>query len=442
MLNYSYKGILTVALPMMLSGFIQSVISITNAAFLGHYSKGAYDAASTGGLWYITIYMIFIGLNDGAQIRMAQFIGEKKPNKFAAVFQSNALILAICGVFLFLCVQFFGEQAMYSVARDKVLAKEQFQFLEIRSYAFWSAIISLSIQAKFLATGKTRYVLYYSLLVAFGNLLMDYVLIFGKFGFPELGLRGAAISSTLAEILGMVFYLSTLIFGKMRKEFPLLVKNWITSAEIRSNIKIGAPLLLQGFIALSVWTVFFTWIEQMGSEELTISLNIRHIYFLAFIPVWGFAGATKTYIAQYLGAKQYDKLPIIQRRIQILCVSFLLLVFHGAFLYPEKLISIINSDPVCIAKSAVILRIVAGAILIYGVSSVYFQTISGSGNTRVTFYVECVATFFYILFAYIFIKVNAYSLEVVWLVEYIYFIVMGSVSFLYLKFFNWQKRDE
>jgi Na+-driven multidrug efflux pump len=154
MLDYSYKGILKVALPIMLSGFIQSVISITDAAFLGHFSREAYDAASTGGLWHITLSMILIGWNDGAQIKMAQYIGEKRLDRFKSSFIANILILSVSTIILLLFVQFISESFLLETTNNKALAQGEFRFIEIRSYSFIASIFSLSIQAKLLAEGK------------------------------------------------------------------------------------------------------------------------------------------------------------------------------------------------------------------------------------------------------------------------------------------------
>lgn len=442
MLDYSYKGILKVALPIMLSGFIQSVISITDAAFLGHFSREAYDAASTGGLWHITLSMILIGWNDGAQIKMAQFIGEKKLESLKSTFIANILILSLSTVIILFFVHFISESFLLETTNNKELAHGEFRFIQIRSYSFIASILSLSIQAKLLAEGKTKFVLFYSLIVALTNVILDYCLIFGNFSFPRLGMDGAAIASTLAEIVGMVFYV-IIFFKKKTSEILFRVLDFKTSLfQVYENIKIGFPLLLQGFVALSVWTFFFMLIEKMGSEELTISLNIRHIYFIAFVPVWGFAGATKTFIAQYVGARELNVIPVIQKRIQLMCVLFLVICFHGAILYPEYLISLVNSDHSLNSKTAVILRIVSGAILIYGIGSVYFQSISGIGYTRFTFYIEVISTLVYIVSAYILIVVLKSDLKIVWFVEYFYFITMGGLSLLFLKKYDWRKRYE
>ncbi|ASS48633.1 MAG: hypothetical protein CHH17_07765 [Candidatus Fluviicola riflensis] len=439
MLDIRYSSILRVALPLMLSGFIQSIISITDAAFLGHYSTLAYDASGSAGLWYITLYMVFIGLSDGAQIVMAQRIGEDKPIGVAAAFQSNFVLLLIAAVLLTVFVQLFMPEFLHYMVTNKELANAELSFLEIRSYSFWAATIGLTVQATYLATGKTTLVLFSALIVAVSNIILDYFMVFGIGPFPEMGLKGAALASTIAEILGMLFLLGTLLYGKLKHVYPFWKAIVVNVNQLKENLKVGIPLLFQGLVALSVWTVFFIWIEQMGTNELTVSLNIRYLYFLAFIPIWGFAGATKTYIAQYIGAKDYAALPIIQRRIQLLTVLFLVITFHGALIYPEMLIRLVNKHPDQIRESAQILRIISGSIIIYGWGSVYFQTISGSGNTRVTFIIECISTLFYLTAAYLLMKVAKAPLHLVWLVEYVYFVTMGLTSLAYLRLFNWTK---
>ncbi len=436
MLPYTYGRILLVALPMMLSGFIQSIISITDAAFLGHYDKLAFDAAGSAGLWYITLHMVFIGLSDGAQIRMANHIGDNDNRGFTAVFHTNFLLLFVAATFLTVFIYVGMPQIMRALVHDEQLAAAEQSFLEIRSLAFWGTTIGLTVQAAYLAMGKTKIVLFANIAVAFINVLLAYPMIYGKFGFQENGLEGAAWANTIAELSGVCFLLLSLLFGKFMRVFDIWKQLQISWFQIRDNLKVGLPLLFQGLVALSIWTIFFIWIEQMGNDDLTVSLNIRHIYFLAFVPIWGFAATTKTYIAQYVGANQFEAIPTIKRRIQILTISFLVLTFHGSVLYPEQLISLVSENQSHITESARILRIVSGSILIYGAVMVYFQAISGLGKTTATFMVECIATSLYLLAAYLLIKQWKAPIHLVWLVEYVYFIAMGGFSLLYLWYYK------
>jgi Na+-driven multidrug efflux pump len=302
-------------------------------------------------------------------------------------------------------------------------------------------MISLSIQAFFLATGKTWVVLISSLITASSNVLLDYLMIFGKGGFPEMGLEGAAWASTLADLSGMLFLSTFLIFSSDKKKFDLFSHFSFNLPSMKELFRVGSPLMFQGFLALATWTLFFTWLEQTGKFELTVSQNVRSIYFLAFVPIWGFAGTTKTYISQYLGKGDQESIPKIQRRIQFLTLLFLFIFFHGAIFYPETMVSMINPEDTYVQKSAEILRFISVSIFMFGVFSVYFQTINGSGNTMVSFAIEIICAVIYLVSTYILVKVIAPDIKWIWVNEYIYFGAMGICSILYLRFFNWKKKE-
>jgi putative MATE family efflux protein len=407
---------------------------------ISRYSTLAFDAVGNGGLIYVTLYMALVGMGDGAQIIMARRIGQNRPKEVSKLFSSSLIThLFLAGV-LFVLTQYIMPDWLLTYSKNKALAGLQGDYIRIRSFALFFAMITLSIQAVFLAKGKTWVVLIAALVTASTNIVLDYGMIFGELGFSEMGLKGAAWASTIADGAGMLTLLLFLLFSKERKEFDLLSTWEIRKADIMELVKVGSPLMFQLFIALAVWTVFFTWIEQIGTFELTVSQNIRSIYFLAFVPIWGFAGTTKTYISQYLGQKEYRLIPIIQKRIQLLTIVFLLLFFHGAIIYPEQLISMINPNDIYLDKSAEIMRFVAVSILLYGFVSVYFQTVNGSGNTMISFLIELTCIICYLISAYILIKVWQVDIFWIWSVEYVYFGIMGLTSYLYLRNVDWKKK--
>lgn len=440
MLDLKYKTILSVAVPLMVSSFIQSIVLITDAAFLSRYSTLAFDAVGNAGLIYITVYMALAGMGDGSQILIARRIGQENTNAIGRIFGSSIVSNFMIAFVLFLIIQFVMPDLLNYYSKHKDLAHLQVEFIHIRGFALFFAMITLSIQAFFLAIGKTWVVLIAALITASSNILLDYVLIFGEWGFPSLGLKGAAWANTIADACGMLFLVIFLIFSKERKKLKLFAHFSINLPSLKELFKIGSPIMFQGIIALATWTIFFTWIEQIGKFELTVSQNIRAIYFLAFVPIWGFAGTTKTYISQYLGKGDLDSLKIIQRRIQLMTVISLFIFFHGALFYPKQLIGFINPAEQYIDKSAEIMRFIAGSIMMYGLFSVYFQTINGSGNTMVSFTIEAICVAVYTLTGYLLIKVFQVDIFWIWSVEYVYFGCMGLLSILYLRFFDWKKK--
>jgi MATE family multidrug resistance protein len=441
MLDFSFKSILKVALPLMFSSFIQSIVLITDAAFLSRYSTLSFDASGNAGLIYVTIFFALMGMADGIQILLARRIGQNRISEIKYIFSSSFFVLTGLVILLFSVAYYLMPIILPIYSKHLDLAQAQSEFIKIRSFALFFAIFSLPIQSFLLSIGKTWVVLISALIIALSNILLGYWFIFGGYFLPDLGLKGAAYASCTAEFLGMLFLVIYILLDKTKKDFQLFSTIKISPKAVKDIFSIGTPLFFQGFIALFTWTIFFTWIEQLGKFELTVSQNIRAIYFLAFVPIIGFSSTTKTFISQYVGAQLFDTIPIIQKRIRILTIGSLIIFFHGAILYPEQLIRIINPNETYIEKSTEILKFIVGSFLIFGITSVLFQTVNGSGNTIASFLIEFFSVGIYILASYILIKIYNLDIYWIWSVEYIYFGTLGILSFGYLRFFNWKKKN-
>lgn len=440
MLPFSYKKILSVALPMMGASFVQSIVLLTASAFLSRYSTDAFAAVGNAGLIYISMHMFVVGISDGAQILISNRIGQGRYDVLGQLLGSSVLVLSVIVLLLFTFAQTLLPDIIYGYAKHPEIAQAQVDYISIRSYGLFFAMLMLPVQAYYFAFGKSWVPLVSAIVTAVGNIVLDYSLIFGNFGFPEMGLKGAALAATISDGLSALFLVSFLFLSKehikrkLFKQFRLLKTTFI---EI---FRLSMPIVFQGTVALSTWTIFFIWLEQMGKFELTVSQNIRSVYFLAFVPVWGFAAATKTYISQAVGAQRIEDIRTIQWRIQLLSLIFMLITFHGSFLYPEAIISWINPQEAFIEKSADTLRYVSLSMFMFAYFSVFFQTINGIGKTQITFLIEAIAVGLYALSAYLLIKVWHMDIVYVWTVEYVYFGSMGLMSIAYLKLVNWKQK--
>lgn len=439
MLSLNYRTILSVALPMMGASFVQSIVLLTASAFLSRYSTDAFAAVGNAGLIYISMHMFVVGISDGAQILISRRIGQGRYDALGQLLGSSVLTLSLIVLSLFSFAQLLLPELIFGYAKHVEIAQAQVDYLSIRSYGLFFAMMMLPVQAYYFAFGKSWVPLVSAIVTAVGNVVLDYSLIFGNFGFPEMGLRGAALAATISDGLSALFLVSFFFLSKEHIKYKLFKQFRLMKSTFIEIFKLSFPIVFQGTVSLSTWTIFFIWLEQMGKFELTVSQNIRTVYFLAFVPVWGFAAATKTYISQYVGAKRLGEIKTIQWRIQLLSLIFMLIAFHGSFLYPETIISWINPEDEYISKSAETLRYVSLSMFIFAYFSVFFQTINGIGKTHITFLIEAITVGLYTLSAYLLIKVWRVDIVYVWTVEYVYFCSMGLLSFAYLKLFNWKK---
>lgn len=425
---------------MMLGMFVQSIVMITDAAILNHFDTLSYDASGNAGLVYVTLFMGMSGLGDASQILISNRIGDSRHDRVKHIVPTSILSNLTLGIIFFLFLQLLMPSALLSYSNSQELAHEQIQFLSVRSFGFFFGALMLSLNAYFLSLGKTWVIMMGSIILAISNIGLDLLLVFGAGSIPSLGIKGAALASVIGEALASLFLLTVLLKSKEHKIYKVFSVLKIEWKNIKELWKVGTPLVLQGFLALATWTAFFTWIEQRSIYDLTVSQNIRNIYMLAFVPIFGFAATTKTYVSNYMGSKNFEGIKLVQKRIIILVLAFTFLIFHGALFYPEKLISIVNSKEEYLDESARILRMVFGSMLLFGCFTPFFQTINGSGNTRVTLIIEITSIIIYLTSAYFFVKVWQFEIFNVWFVEYIYFGSLSLLSIAYLKFFNWQKK--
>ncbi len=441
MLNLNYSTILKVSIPLMASTFIQSIVLITDSSFLSRYDTLAFDSAGNAGLIYMTFIMAIKGFGDSAHILIAKNIGKNNEKKISSIFWSTIILNLITSILLIAIVFFTIPDIINSYIKSQEIANGQISYLKIRSYGLLFITISIVINSYLMAIGKTSILLITSFIIAISNILLDYLLIFGNNLIPQMGIEGAAIASTISEGIGALFIILILSLNKKQKSHKLFKKIKYDLNTFKESVKIGFPISMQGIIGLSTWTIFFIWIEQIGEYELTISQTIRSIYFLAFIPIFGFAATTKTYVGQYYGKGSIKEIIISIKRILFLSLLFLLIFFHGSILYPDKLISIINPNKLYINDTIDILIFMSGSILIYCISSVFFQTINGVGKTKVTFYIEIISVLIYIISAYILIKIIKANIFWIWSVEYIYFASMGILSYIYLIKMKWKTQN-
>lgn len=440
MLELSYKRILLMALPLMFGTFVQSTIAITDGAFVNSLGNIAYGAVGNGSLVYMALFMLCRGLSDGTQITIAKKYGEEKYTEVGQVlFNSQFLQLILTGV-IFVVFFFFSEIIILKIAKSKEIGLAMSEFMQYRSWGIFFAGLMISMNAFYIGLGKTNIIIFSTLLLAFTNIILDYGLIFGKLGLPELGMIGAPIASSISEALTFLFLFIYALKAPSFGRFAYNMKVKLSRLFINPLLKLSYPLMLQGLVSLSTWLIFFSMIEHMGPENLQVAHNIRYMYFFAFIPIFGFVSATRTYVSYLVGRNEQVKIPIVQRRIILLSVASMVLLFHGALLYPEYLISIVEHSSEfsseIMQQSADTLQFISGSILIFAIAMIPYHSVAALGKTRESFLMECLSIVVYLFFCYLFIEKWQWDIVNIWWVEYIYFGSLGILSISYLFYYR------
>lgn len=437
--SIGYKRIWNISYPIILGSIAQTIINVTDTAFLGRVGEVELGASAIGGIFYLAIIMLGYGIGVGVQIIIARRYGEGNENQIGATFEHAILILAILAIVSFIIMRAFSSGFLvHFISSDEVLT-ETLAFLNYRAWGIFFAFFSFVFRAFFIGITKTRIITWTTVLMAIINIFLDYCLIFGNLGFPEMGIEGAAIASAIAEFSSLVFYFIFLLLTIDIKHYKIFSFNTIKPELFFRIFKLSTPIVFQYFISFAVWFFFFLFVENMGQVPLAISNIIRSVYLIMMLPIWGFSSAINTLVSYLIGKGNPDEvMPVIIKTAKLSFLMVLVLVIT-CVISPWLVISIYTNSEELLYGSVPVLYVVSAAALVFSVAFVFFNAVAGTGRTKVTFVIEIVSLIIYFIIIYYLTKVVQSSIAVVWTVEIVYAFLIGLISLAYLLTGKWKE---
>ena len=438
---YSNQKIYQVTYPIFLTLIAQNIVNVTDTAFLGRVSEVALGASAIGGVFYIAIYFVGFGFSQGAQILIARRNGEKKYAEIGPIF-NNALIFnfLIATLIFMLSVLFIPDLMRYLVHSDHIY-EASVEFLNWRIYGFFFSFLNVVFRAFFVGITRTRVLTISAVITAATNILLDYLLIFGHFGFPQWGIAGAAIASTAAEATTLIYLIAVTLKQDDKHIFRLFKLNKIDFQTIGKILNLSIFIMFQYFISISTWFMFFIFIERLGERPLAVTNIGRSLYILLMIPGSALSTTVNTLVSNMIGEGHKERvIPFMMKILKIVLLILLpLMVFTFAF--PELFARIYTNNPELVAATIPTLRVVSVAMVFCGLGSILFSVISGTGNTKSAFIIEFITLFFYIVYVYYTAVILRTPVEIVWMSEFVYWTIIGLMAYWYLLKGNWRKKE-
>tara|TARA_R110001592_G_scaffold125325_1_gene335217 strand:- start:630 stop:1961 length:1332 start_codon:yes stop_codon:yes gene_type:complete len=434
----SYKKIWQISLPIIISGVAQNVVNVTDTAFLGQVSNVALGAAGNAGILYFVIIITGMGFTTGAQILIGRRNGEQNYNQIGKITDHTFYFVVPFALLLFTLVQLFSGSFLAGITKSEEILIAANQYLDYRIWGIFFAFINFTFIAFFVGTTQTKILSYVTILMMLVNVILDYTLIFGHFGFTPMGIEGAALASTISEGVAFLFILGYTV-TKVDLNKYLLFKFQKLDTELFARLfKIGSPIMLQNFLSLSSWFIFFMIIEKIGETELAISHIVRSIYMVLMIPLFGFSNATNTLVSNLIGEGRTDSVLPVIKKIVLLSLGCTFILSLVCFLFPAFLVSFYTTDINLIAMTVGTLRVINFTMFFFSISFILFNGVTGTGNTKASLLIEFINIVIYLTSAYYIGITLQSSLPVVWASEFIYFGCLGLLSYLYLKKGNWR----
>jgi len=375
------KAVFLLAIPMILEMSLESVFAVVDIFFVS--KLGSY-ATSTIGLTesVITIvYSIAIGLSMAATAMVARRVGEKN-YEAASRSGAQAIILAISVTIIIsiLGVIFAGEILAVMGGSEEIVRKGT-GYTRIMMASSMVIMLLFMINGVFRGAGNAAIAMKSLWLANICNIILCPVLINGYGPFPELGLEGAAIATTIGRSVGVIYQVYHLLNDKgiIRMKRKHFIPEWGIQ---KSLINVASTATLQFIIASASWMVLIKIISRFGDDVIAgYTIAIRLIVFF-ILPAWGLSNAAATLVGQNLGAKQPERAETSVWKVAKYNTVFMLLVSLLFLFGAEFFVRFITNEEKVIAVAVEALRIVSLGYVFYGMGMVMMNAFNGAGDSR------------------------------------------------------------
>lgn len=374
------RAIIVLSIPMVLEMLMESVFAVFDIFFV---SKLGADAIATVGITeslMTLIYAIAIGFAMSTTALVSRRFGEKNYDKASVTAVQAILVALIVSIPIALLGGFFAPQLLSLMGAEGAIVTEFSSYTTIMFSTNFVIMLIFVINAVFRGAGDANVAMKTLILANAINIVLDPLLIFGIWIFPELGIAGAAIATSIGRGIGVVYQFYKLFDGKTR--INLLKRHLVAQWDVIWNlVRVSLGGIGQFIIATSSWVGLVRIIAEFGSVSLAGYTIAVRILIFSILPSWGMSNAAATLVGQNLGAGQPERAEKSTWISALANMVFLGIVGLIFFTNAEFLISIFTGDTEIIAIGAKCLRIMSYGYLAYAFGMVIIQAFNGAGDT-------------------------------------------------------------
>lgn len=374
------RALLLLAVPMVLEVALESVFAVVNVFWVGRLGANAVATVGLTEAMFTTIYALGLGLGIGATAMVARRIGEKNPEGAAraavqAIFLGVLVAIPIGLIGLFHAPRLLGLMG----ASPEVIAGGS-GFARVMFGGNFIILLLFLINAIFRGAGDATIAMRSLWIANICNMILDPLLIFGIGPFPEMGVTGAAVATTIGRGMGVIYQFYRLsgrnnrfVIRKrhLRLEFDLLGR----------LLKLSGTGIFQILIGTTSWIGLVRIVSTFGSEALAGYTIAMRVVMFALLPSWGMANAAATMVGQSLGAGKPDRAEQsvwLAGRYNLVFLGFVGLLF---LLFAPALVAAFTGDPTVHSYAVNALRIISAGFLFYAYGMVLTSAFNGAGDT-------------------------------------------------------------
>ena len=438
--TYSYRNIWKVAYPILISLVMEQLIGMTDTAFLGRVGEVELGASAIAIVYYMVLFMAGFGFSIGAQIIIGRRNGEGNFRDTGKVFWNGLYFLMGIGTLLIFASELLSPLLMRFMVSSEAVYDAALDYVRWRLPGMMFAFCTAMYRAFYVGTTQTKTLTANSVVMVLSNIIFNWILIFGHCGFPALGITGAAIGSSLAELVSLIFFVLYTRIKCDRVKYALERPAPFDWKEIRSMLPICSWTMIQHIVSIFTWLIFFLYIEHLGERPLAISNIVRGVSGLLWMILAAFSSTCSTLVSNIIGAGREDKVMSLIKRILKLSYAIVLGCALLFCLFPKAVIGIYTDIPDLIPATIPSMIVMCSSYIFTVGAMVFFQAVSGTGSTKAAFRLELTALVIYAIYCTITAGILKLDVAICWSAEHVYALALMIICYAYLRSNRWKNR--
>ncbi|WP_457643472.1 MATE family efflux transporter [Persephonella sp.] len=426
------RKILQIALPAVLNNLLDTLQLLIDMLMIGRISPSAIAAVGLGGQLLILLYGIIGAFHVGTNVLVARYYGSKNLKEARKTTFSMTAVSAVTSLPFAVITYLFNSYYFSLMSSSPEVIKLGTEYITPIALSIPFLFIGTVMYATFHAYGDTKTPLIISIFTNSLNTVLNYILIFGKLGAPELGVKGAGIATAVSytiEVLIFVYF----IFKK-----NMILLNFSSTA-IKKGLKIGIPAGIEKTFSFLSFLAFVKVVSEFGEKTLAgyqIGLRIEAV---AFMPGFGFAAAVMVLVGQYLGAGKPEKAE--QSVKETLKIGSAVMGSIGVilFLVPEYFVKLFTNNEEVIQEASLYLRIIGLSQIPLAFEFILNGALKGAGATKETLVINNISFWlFRVIPAYTAGKITG-DIAVVYIIVFAETTIKALILWYYFRKGKWKK---
>ena len=434
--------LLRLALPMVVSQGTFAVMIFTDRYFMSQIDPVHMAAALGGGVASFFSFCFFIGLFTYANALSAQYLGAGEPEKCPKVVSQGMIMTVMSAPFLTL-ITFLVAGIFAGMGHEPRQVELERTYYLILMTGVLVTLAKVVIGSYFAGIGRTYVVMICDVFGLIVNVPLCYVMVFGKLGFPELGIVGAGISTVVATILAFLLFLVFYFHKEHRDAFRVMESFTLDWKVLRRFWRLGFPSGLELFLNVAAFNLFLLMFQSYGIAEGAAAAIVFNWDILSFVPMIGLSVGVISMIGRFVGARDMARTEeVIAASFAVaLLYSAILAVLYILFRYPlVEVFAPPSGDFSAIRELSAFMMIgLSSYVMADAVILVAGGVLRGAGDTRWLMVVSVTLHWAMLVAQYFIIRVFEFSPRVSWLA---FVVLVFAIAVVYsLRLYRGRWRD-